>query len=144
MAEGTVNLLLISPFLDLAGFYDEPFFVSTEPQVEIALEDRDEILRGCIDTLVIQQIWVLAVESKCSISMTAAIPQALTYMMDNHNPEKPLYGMVTDGDLFMFIKLVQQNRPQYDFSNTFSLFLLRQNKLYDVLQVLKRISSVMV
>ncbi|WP_289501427.1 hypothetical protein [Gloeocapsopsis sp. IPPAS B-1203] len=76
--------------------------------------------------------------------MTAAIPQALTYMMGNPNPEKPSYGMVTDGDLFMFIKLLKQEQPQYDFSDTFSLFLLRQNKLYDVLQVLKRISSVMV
>ncbi|WP_289501426.1 hypothetical protein [Gloeocapsopsis sp. IPPAS B-1203] len=31
LAEGTVNLLLISPLLELAGFYDEPFFISTEP-----------------------------------------------------------------------------------------------------------------
>jgi len=142
LVEGTVNLLLISPLLELAGFYDEPFFISTEPQVEIALEDRDEILRG-IDTLVVQQsLWVLVVESKRSISMTAAIPQALTYMMNNPNSEKPVYGMVTDGNLFMFIKLLKQEQPQYDFSDTFSLFLLRQNKLYDVLQVLKKISSV--
>lgn len=110
LAEGTVNLLLISPLLELAGFYDEPFFISTEPPVEIVLEERDEILRGRIDTLVIQQsFWVLVVDSKSSISMTAAIPQALTYTMDNPNPEKPVYGMVTDGDLFMFIKLLKQN-----------------------------------
>ena len=142
IAEGTINLLLVSPLLELAGFYDEPFYITTEPQVEILLEDRDELLRGRIDTLVIQQrLWVLVVESKRSISFEAAIPQALTYMMGNPNLEKPVYGMVTDGSLFMFIKLLKQDPPQYDFSDVFSLLLLRQNKLYDILQVLKQIGG---
>lgn len=64
LAEGTINQLLISPLLTLAGLYDEPFFVSTEPSLEIELEDQDEILRGRIDTLIIQQqFWVLVIES---------------------------------------------------------------------------------
>lgn len=142
LAEGTVNLLVISPLLELAGFYDEPFLIRTEPQVEILLEDQDEILRGRIDTLVIQErLWVLVVESKRSISFAAAIPQALTYMMANPNLNQPVYGMACDGDLFMFIKLLKQDLPQYDFSDTFSLLLLRQNKLYDILRVLKRIGG---
>jgi len=145
LAEGTVNLLLVSPLLELAGFYDEPFFITTEPSVEISLENRDEILRGRIDTLVIQeQFWVLVVESKSSISFEAAIPQALTYMMSNPNAEKPVYSMVTDGSLFMFIKILKQEQLQYDFSDTFSLLLIHQNKLYDVLRVLKRISNTIV
>jgi hypothetical protein len=143
VAEGVVNLLLVSPLLELAGFYDEPFFITTEPQVEILLEDEDELLRGRIDTLVIQnRLWVLVVESKRSISFEAAIPQALTYMMANPQPEQPVYGMVTDGSLFMFIKLLAQAPAQYDFSDTFSLLLLRQNKLYEVLQVLRSIGKV--
>ncbi len=142
LAEGTVNLLVVSPLLELAGFYDEPFFIRTEPQVEILLEDQDEILPGRIDTLVIKErLWVLVVESKRSISFEAAIPQALTYMMANPNLNQPVYGMVCDGDLFMFIKLLKQDPPQYDFSDTFSLLLRRQNKLYDILRVLKRISG---
>lgn len=145
LAEGTVNLLLVSRLLELAGFFDEPFFITTEPQVEIQLQDRDEILRGRIDTLVIhQRLWVLVVESKRSISMEAAIPQALTYMMAIPNLEKPVYGMVTDGSLFMFIKLLKQDPPQYDFSDTFSLLLLRQNKLYNILRVLKQIGNLIV
>ena len=40
----------------------------------------------------------------------------------------------------MFIKLLKQP-PQYDFSDTFSLFLVRQNKLYDILRVLKQIAG---
>lgn len=142
VAEGMVNLLLVSPLLEMAGFFDEPFFISTEPQVEILIEDRDELLRGRIDTLVIhQRLWVLVVESKRSISFEAAIPQALTYMMGNPQSEKPVYGLVTDGSLSMFIKLLKQESPQYDFSDTFSLLLRRQNKLYEVLRVLRRIGS---
>lgn len=142
LAEGTVNLLLVSPLLELAGFYDEPFFITTESSVEISLEYRDEILRGRIDTLVIQEkFWVLVVESKSSISFEAAIPQALTYMMSNPNPEKPVYSLVTDGSLFMFIKVLKQEQIQYDFSDIFSLLLIHENKLYDVLRVLKRINN---
>jgi len=126
----------------MAGFFDEPFLIKTEPQVEILLEDRDELLRGRIDTLVIQErLWVVVVESKRSISFEAGVPQALAYMMGNPNPEKPVYGMVTDGNLFISIKLLKQDQPQYDFSDTFSLFLLRQNKLYDILRILKRIGG---
>jgi hypothetical protein len=142
VAEGMVNLLLVSPLLEMAGFFDEPFFITTEPQVEILIEDKDELLRGRIDTLVIhQRLWVLVVESKRSISFEAAIPQALTYMMGNPQSEKPVYGLVTDGSLSMFIKLLKQDPPQYDFSDTFSLLLRRQNKLYEMLRVLKRISG---
>ncbi|MGK7874598.1 MAG: type I restriction endonuclease subunit R [Xenococcaceae cyanobacterium] len=144
LSEGTVKLLLVFPLLELAGFYDEPFFITTEPPVEILVEDRDEVLRGRIDTLVIQQeLWVLMVESKRSISFAAAIPQGLAYMMGNPHPERPVYGMVTDGDLFMFIKLLSQDPPQYDFSEPFSLFVVRQNKLYDILRVLKQFARLM-
>jgi hypothetical protein len=145
LSEGTVKLLLVFPLLELAGFYDEPFFITTEPPVEIVVEDQDEVLRGRIDTLVVQRdFWVLMVESKRSITFSAAIPQALTYMLANPHPDRPVYGMATDGDLFMFIKLLSQNPPQYDFSEPLSLFVPRHNKLYEILRVLKRLAQMMV
>jgi hypothetical protein len=143
LSEGTVQLLLIAPLLELAGFYDEPFWVTTEPTVEIEVEDQDEILRGRIDTLVVQRnFWVLVVESKRSINFSAALPQAIAYMLGNPHPERPSYGMATDGDLFMFIKVQHQNPVQYDFSDPFSLFVVRQNRLGDILRVLKRLAEV--
>ncbi|PSB13768.1 type I restriction endonuclease subunit R [filamentous cyanobacterium CCP1] len=141
LSEGTVKLLLVFPLLELAGFYDEPFFITTEPPVEIVVEDQDEVLRGRIDTLVVQQdLWVLTVESKRSIAFSAALPQALAYMMANPHSDRPSYGVGTDGDLFMFIKLVNQNPPEYDFSEPFSLFITRQNRLYDILRVFKNLA----
>jgi hypothetical protein len=144
LSEETVKLLLVSPLLELAGFYDEPFFIAAEPSLEIVIEERDEILRGRIDVLVIQRgLWVLIVESKRSLSFGAAIPQALAYMMGNPQTEQPVYGMVTDGDLFMFIKLANQQQLQYDFSDIFSLLVARKNKLYDILRILKRFAKLL-
>ncbi|MBW4636262.1 MAG: type I restriction endonuclease subunit R [Iphinoe sp. HA4291-MV1] len=144
LAEGTVNQLLISPLLTLAGLYDEPFFVTTEPEVEIVLQDKDEILRGRIDTLIIQQqFWVLVVESKSTIAFTIALPQALTYMMANPHPERFVYGMITNGDEFQFIKLATQNQPQYDLSNIYSLLIPRREQIQDILRVLKNIGQIM-
>ncbi|MEQ9233846.1 type I restriction endonuclease subunit R [Coleofasciculus sp. E2-BRE-01] len=144
LAEGTINQLVISPVLTLAGLYDEPFFITAEPEVELLLEDRDELLRGRIDTLIIQQqFWVLVVESKSTIAFSVALPQALTYMMGNPNPEYPVYGLIMNGDEFQFIKLLQQDNPEYDLSNIFSLLLPHRNQLYDIMRILKQIRRIM-
>ncbi|NJL85155.1 MAG: type I restriction endonuclease subunit R [Leptolyngbyaceae cyanobacterium SM1_1_3] len=144
LAEGTINQLLISPLFTLAGLYDEPFFISTEPSLEIELKDQDEVLRGRIDTLIIQQqFWVLVVESKSTIAFSTALQQAMAYMMANPNPVCPVYGLITNGDEFMFIKMLTQGVPQYDLSNVFSLLIPRRNQLYDIFQILKQIRQIM-
>ena len=145
LAEGVINQLLISPLLTLAGLYDEPFYVTTEASVELEIEEEDEILRGRIDTLVIaQQLWVLVIESKSTIAFPLALPQAMTYMMANPHPERPVYGLIGNGDEFMFIKMLTQGVPQYDLSNIFSLLLPRRNQLEDILRILKQIGKIMV
>ena len=145
LAEGVINQLLISPLLTLAGLYDEPFYVTTEASVELEVKEKDENLRGRIDTLVIaQQLWALIVESKSTIAFSVALPQLMTYMMANPNPERPVYGMIGNGDEFMFIKMLTEVNPQYDLSNIFYLLLPRRNQLYDVLSILKQIAKIMV
>ena len=145
LAVGAINQLLISPLLTLAGLYDEPFYVTTEASVELEVKEKDENLRGRIDTLVIaQQLWALIVESKSTIAFSVALPQLMTYMMANPYPERPVYGMIGNGDEFMFIKMLTEVNPQYDLSNIFYLLLPRRNQLYDVLSILKQIAKVMV
>ena len=145
LAVGVINQLLISPLLTLAGLYDEPFYVTTETSVELEVKEKDENLRDRIDTLVIaQQLWALIVESKSTIAFSVALPQLMTYMMANPNPERPVYGMIGNGDEFMFIKMLTEVNPQYDLSNIFYLLLPRRNQLYDVLSILKQIAKIMV
>jgi hypothetical protein len=136
LSEGAVDRLLISPLLDLAGFYDPRFSIDTETTIEVTAED-DTRYRGRIDALVIaQQFWVLVVEEKATrIAMETALPQALTYMVAHPNQSLPVFGLAANGNNFMFLKLQHQ---EYAFSDSFSL-LSHQNKLYEVLQILKSI-----
>lgn len=139
LLEGTVMLLLVSPLLALAGFYDPPFRIKAEESVDVVVDDGEEILRGRIDVLVLQdRFWVMVLESKkTTLSVWSAVPQALAYLMANPNPNLPVFGMVTNGDDILFIKVVQGNTPQYNLSRVFAPFTSAK-ELYIVLQVLKK------
>jgi hypothetical protein len=139
MSEEAVKLVVLSPLLAMAGFYQPPFRIKTEASVQIALEDAGEILRGRIDILVLQeQFWVVVVEAKeAGFSLKTAIPQALSYMMAT--PQQPAYGLVTNGSEFRFIKLMVEP-PLYGLSDLLTL-QRRDNDLYSVLGILKQLGS---
>ncbi|MEL6380978.1 MAG: hypothetical protein AAFQ89_00605 [Cyanobacteria bacterium J06626_18] len=44
--ENTVKMVVLSPLLDLAGFYASPYSIEGETGVDIEVPDRDEIIRG--------------------------------------------------------------------------------------------------
>ncbi|MFN6513518.1 MAG: type I restriction endonuclease subunit R [Nostoc sp. CreGUA01] len=142
LLEGTINLLVVSPLLELAGFLDPPYRIRSLYGVALELEDPDETIRGFIDTLVVQEkLWILVVESKrTSIPVAAALPQLLAYMLTNSQSDKPVFGMATNGDEFVFLKLTLTDTPQYDVSRTFSLFP-RRHELAEVLRILKRLGQ---
>lgn len=144
LSEETVKLVVVSPLLNLAGFYDDPFYIRGEQSIEISAEDEGEIIRGRIDVLVIQeQLWLLVIESKrSSFSLLEAIPQALVYMLANHHSEKPVFGCVTNGEDFQFIKLLKQNKFEYTLSDKFTLSRLK-NELYQVLSIFKNLSQIL-
>ncbi|MFH7027233.1 MAG: restriction endonuclease subunit R [Heteroscytonema crispum UTEX LB 1556] len=120
ISEEMVKMVVLAPLLDLAGFYHHPFYVvETEKSVEIAIEDKDEVVRGRIDVLVLQhQLWLLVIESKnAGFSLVTAIPQALAYMLNNPNPQRPAFGLVINGSHFIFLKLIKQDTLQYALSD---------------------------
>ena len=57
--------------------------------------------------------------------------------MANPNPNLPVFGMVTNGDDILFIKVVQGDKPQYNLSRVFAPFTSAK-ELYIVLQILKK------
>ncbi|MDY6786127.1 MAG: hypothetical protein SW833_26875 [Cyanobacteriota bacterium] len=82
LLEETVKMVVLSPLLELAGFYQYPYKFKTEVSVEIeAEEDDEEILRGRIDALVLQnKLWIVLLESKkTSFDLEVALPQTLAY-----------------------------------------------------------------
>ena len=144
MSEETVKMVVLSPLLDLAGFYQLPFEIETETSVEISAEDESFIVKGNIDVLVIQKrFWVLVIESKSSkFDVMTALPQALTYMLDRQNSAQPTFGLLINGREFVFVKLIQQEHPWY--AQSYALSIERDSELHQVLSILKRLGELFV
>jgi hypothetical protein len=144
LLEGTVTLLLVSPLLNIAGFYDPPFRVRAEESVQLVLEDSEEILQGRLDVLVLlNQLWVIVLESKkTALSVWTALPQTLAYLMTNPFPNQPGFAVMTNGDEILFVKLLPGVQRCYVLSRVFSPFTSGR-ELYAVLQILKRIGEEM-
>ncbi len=142
--ESIVKMVVLSPLLDLAGYYQAPFQVEGERSVRVTAEDEGEVIQGSIDVLTVQgQLWVTVIEAKNSeFSLTKAIPQALAYMLGAPDSKRPVFGLMLNGSEFIFLKLVRNQPPHYGLSNVFSL-LNRGNDWYGVLQVLKRLGALM-
>jgi hypothetical protein len=138
MSEAMVKLVMLSPLLLMADFYNPPFRMKTEAPVETALEDDGKIVRGQISGLFFQErFWAVVVDP--DFSLKDAIAQALSYMMATPHCDRPAYGLATNGSEFMFIKLTAQP-PQYALSDLLTL-QRRTNDLYEVLAILKRIGT---
>ena len=142
LLENTVTLLMASPLLVIAGFYDPPFLVKAEESIQLQLADDEEMLQGRMDVLVLSGgFWVVVLASKkTALSVWAALPQTLTYLMGNPNPDLPSFGMVTNGDDIFFVKLEQQPR-RYSLSRVFAPFTSKR-ELHAALQTLRRIGQV--
>ena len=141
--EEKLKITIVSPLLDLADFFLPPFQFSAEEQVQISLKDEKKIYRGKIDFLVLQdQLWLLIIESKRqAFSLSVGIPQVLTYMLShqiNQPKVNPLYGMVTNGSNFVFLKmLLLDGIPVYAKSDEF--LLEKKADRTCILQILKQI-----
>jgi hypothetical protein len=61
-------------------------------------------------------------------------------MVATPTPERPAYGFITNGSEFIFLKLLMQPTPQYTFSDLLTL-RRRQNELYQVVSILKKLSG---
>ncbi|GAX34273.1 restriction endonuclease subunit R [Nodularia sp. NIES-3585] len=154
LLEEAVKMVVLSPLLDLAGFYRYPFHIATEESIEISetiiidnereTESAQEIVKGKIDVLVIQnKLWILIIESKrSSFSLAKVIPQALTYMIAAPTSDYPVYSLIMNGEDFQFIKLIKQNKAIiYALSDRFTLYR-HENELYKVLQIIMKLGQI--
>ncbi|MEH2059386.1 MAG: type I restriction endonuclease subunit R [Nostoc sp.] len=144
MSEEAVKMVVLSPLLDLAGFYQPPFEIETETSVEISAKDESFLVKGNIDVFVIQKsFWVLVIESKSSkFDVMTALPQSLAYMLDCPNPTQPTFGLLINGREFVFVKLIQQEHSWY--AGSYALSIERDSELHQVLSILKRLGELIV
>jgi hypothetical protein len=142
--EEIVKMVVLSPLLDLAGFYDPPFFVTAEEAISLEDDVNGDIIRGKIDILVLQdKFWFAVIETKRpNADVMISRPQILTYMMASHHFDRPIFGLMTNGREAVFIQLKQQPTLQYSLSKSFSLSN-PGNEFYEVLRGLKVVGQML-
>ena len=142
MIEDTVKMVVLAPLLFLADLYLNPFHIEAEKSVELVTVDENILVRGSIDVLLlIESFWVVAIEAKRSqYSVEAGLPQLLFYMLNDPSPDRPTFGLLTNGSNFRFIKLIKQDTPQYALSYEFVID--RAQDFYEVFRIFKRIAAV--
>ena len=143
LLEETIKLVILSPLLELAGFYSTPYKFRAEVPVEIeSLGDNDEVLRGRIDGLVLlEQLWIVMIESKkTTFDLEMALLQTLAYMAASPGRDLPLYGMVANGSSYLFVKTLGD---RYGVSDLFGTRSQSRNNLYEVLKILKHLGSLL-
>lgn len=142
MIEDTVKMVVLAPLLFLADFYLNPFHIEAEKSVELVTVDENILIRGSIDVLLlIETFWVVAIEAKRSqYSVETGLPQLLFYMLNDPSPDRPTFGLLTNGSNFRFIKLIKQDTPQYALSYEFVID--RANDFYEVFRILKRLAGI--
>ena len=146
ITEGTIDRIMVSPLLDLIGLFDLPFKIRCEKFVKVEIDNEDTVLEGFIDALVVQNKFsVVVIEQKrFNLNVLQAIPQTLAYMMANPNSEIPVFGMATNGDDYLFIKL-NHSVSQYAISDKFTAMSRDENNnLFKVLKIIKKITRLVV
>jgi hypothetical protein len=142
--EPIVKMVIVGPLLKMAGFYRPPFRIKAEQRVELVTEDEGVVVRGLLDVLVMHdRFWAILIEAKrVQYSLDAGIPQALCYMLGNPYPGKPVFGFVTNGPDFQFLKLTRQETPCFGLSDRFYL-TNTSDDLYRVLRILKKLGALL-
>jgi hypothetical protein len=88
-----------------------------------------------------EQLAVVVIESKqAAFSVEVGKPQLLSYMLATANSDKPVYGLITNGASFLFVKLIKKESAKYALSRLFYIFN-PGNELYTVLSILKRLGQ---
>ena len=139
LLENTVKLAVVAPLLDLAELFLPPFYVTTEQSVEISATTDGAILKGRLDILVLKdRLWVLVIESKrAEFSLKVGIPQVLGYMMAAPASPLPLYGLVTNGSSFVFLKLADRH-----YARSKEFILDQDEGLAKTLQIMKALADI--
>ena len=139
LLEETIKLVILSPILELAGFYQAPYKFRAEVSVDVeTVGDQDELLRGRIDGLVLlNRLWIVLIEAKkATLDLELALPQTLAYMATNPERSGSGFGMVTNGSSYLFVKLTER---EYGISDVFGTRSQHRNNLVEVLRILKRL-----
>jgi hypothetical protein len=132
----------------LAGFYRYPIKINLEEDISIIeVEDEDKKITGRLDILAVSKAektktnafcWILVIESKNSgIAVSEGLPQLLTYTHDSLKHQESVWGLITNGQDYQFVYILQGNPPTYQLMPI--LHLMEAEHSVQLLQVMKAI-----
>ncbi|WP_416667824.1 type I restriction endonuclease subunit R [Egbenema bharatensis] len=145
VSEGTLNIILLSPLLDALGLCDPPYRIRGETWVGVQAFVDSEAgrieLEGRIDALTIQdEFWLVVIEGKRGgFNVLRAVPQAIAYLSATPHPDRPVYGLVSNGYDYLFIK---KHHQEFAVSHNFSLLSDVDRNLPKVGQILKHLVQI--
>jgi hypothetical protein len=142
VSEGTLNIILLSPLLDALGLCDPPYRIRGERWVSVQAFVDGEAgrieLEGRIDALTIQdEFWLVVIEGKRGgFNVLRAVPQAIASMSATPHPDRPVFGLVSNGYDYLFMK---KHHQEFALSHNFSLLSDADRNLLKVGQILKHL-----
>ncbi|NEQ99209.1 MAG: restriction endonuclease subunit R [Cyanothece sp. SIO2G6] len=140
LQKSVAKLVVLSPLLQLVGLYRPPFHFVVDEKIELETDD-DGMTTALLHILAMHpRLWLTIVEATYSkYSVAIAIPQTLSVMMEKAQPGEVVFGLVSNGQEFQFLKLLKTETPIYALSYT--LCLNREDDLQRVAQILKALSQ---
>lgn len=147
LIEEGIKVMLVAPLLEAAGLFDPPFQSRFEEPVTLELKPDDDdgatVYRGRMDTLVVQNhLWILVIESKrMSFSLENGLAQILADMLANPTPDRPVFGLLTNGGHHRFLKL-QRQHDQWRYGESDEFLVTRSGDLERVLAILKTLATI--
>ena len=142
LQKSVAKLVVLAPILKLVGLYRPPFHFVLDEKVALDVEDDGMSITGQINVLAFHpRLWLSLIEAKHTrYSLAIAIPQTLFSMMEKADDGEVLFGLVSNGQEFQFLKLFKTDVPTYALSYT--LCLNREDDLQRVVQSLKTLSQI--
>jgi predicted type IV restriction endonuclease len=136
ISENQVKVAALSPLLWMSGYLSDPTLqVSMEEAIEeIVVEDGESVIRGRMDLWVGRQVagdrvplCVLIVEAKNSaISPAVGLPQLLTYAGTLMERQGFVWGLVSNGLDYVFVRLESGVCRQF---RSLSVLMLEESEL---------------
>ena len=141
LQKSVARLVVLAPILNIVGLNSPPFHFVVDDKFELDVDDDGMSSRGRINVLAFHpRLWLTILEAKYTrYSLAIGIPQTLVSMMEQSKGDQPIFGLVSNGQEFQFLKLVKTNPPTYGLSYT--LCLNRENDLQRVVQILRTLSQ---
>ena len=142
LQKSVTKLVVLAPILKLVGLYKPLFRFVVDEKIELDAADDGMSVTGLINVLAVHpRLWLTTIEAKhMRYSLAIGIPQTLFSMMEMAQVGEVLFGLISNGQEFQFLKVLKTDPPTCALS--YALCLNREDDLQRVVQILRTLSQI--